>query len=40
MSSRQDKQLVRRLVREAVTNNNLDVLAEVADGEFAAAARE
>ena len=36
----QNKLLVRRLVEEAVNQSNLDVLAEVADGEFAQSARQ
>jgi hypothetical protein len=36
----QNKLLVRRLVDEAVNQSNLDVLAELADGEFAQAARQ
>jgi hypothetical protein len=39
MTAEQNKVLVRRLVEEAVNSGNLDVLAEVAKGEFAAAAR-
>ncbi len=39
MTAEQNKQLIRRLVEEAVNPGNLDVLAEVAEGEFAAAAR-
>jgi predicted ester cyclase len=34
-----NKNLVRRLVEEAINARNLDVLEEVADGEIAAAAR-
>jgi predicted ester cyclase len=36
----QNKLLVRRLVDEAVNQSNLEVLAEVADGEFAQTARQ
>jgi predicted ester cyclase len=36
----QNKLLIRRLVDEAVNQSNLDVLAELADGEFAQAARQ
>ncbi|MGH3149437.1 MAG: ester cyclase [Streptosporangiaceae bacterium] len=39
-TSEQNKLLIRRLVDEAVNQSNLDVLAEVADGEFAQAARQ
>ena len=38
-STKENKQLVRRLVQEAVGECNLDVLYEVAAGEFARAAR-
>jgi predicted ester cyclase len=40
MTAEQNKLLVQRLVGEAVNRSNLDVLAEVADGEFAQAARQ
>jgi predicted ester cyclase len=40
MTAEQNKLLVQRLVEEAVNRSNLDVLAEVADGEFAQAARQ
>jgi predicted ester cyclase len=40
MTVEQNKLLVQRLVEEAVNQGNLDVLAEVADGEFAQAARQ
>jgi predicted ester cyclase len=40
MTAEQNKLLVQRLVEEAVNQSNLDVLAEVADGEFAQAARQ
>jgi predicted ester cyclase len=39
MTAEQNKLLVRRLVEEAVNPGNLDVLDEVAEGEFAVAAR-
>jgi predicted ester cyclase len=39
MTAEQDKELVRRLVEEAVNPRNPDVLDEVAEGEFAAVAR-
>jgi hypothetical protein len=39
MTAGQNKVLVRRLVEEAVNSASLDVLAEVAEGEFAVAAR-
>jgi len=35
MSAEASKQLVRRLIREAVGDQNLDVLDEIAAGEFA-----
>jgi len=38
-NNEQNKLLVRRLVDEAVNQSNLDVLAELADGEFAQTAR-
>ena len=40
MTAEQNKLLIQRLVEEAVNQGNLDVLAEVADGEFAQAARQ
>ena len=40
MTIEQNKLLIQRLVEEAVNQGNLDVLAEVADGEFAQAARQ
>jgi len=40
MTAEQNKLLVQRLVEEVVNQSNLDVLAEVADGEFAQAARQ
>jgi hypothetical protein len=40
MTAEQNKLLVQRLVEEAVNQSNLAVLAEVAAGEFAQAARE
>jgi predicted ester cyclase len=40
MTAEQNKVLIQRLVEEAVNQRNLDVLAEVADGEFAQAARQ
>ena len=40
MTAEQNKLLIQRLVEEAVNQRNLDVLAEVADGEFAQAARQ
>ena len=39
MTAEQNKELVRRLVEEAVNPRNPDVLDEVAEGEFALAAR-
>ena len=39
MTAEQNKLLVRRLVEEAVNPGNMDVLEEVANGEFAVAAR-
>jgi predicted ester cyclase len=39
MTAAQNKLLIRRLVEEAVNPGNLDVLNEVAKGEFAVAAR-
>lgn len=39
MSAETNKQLVRRLVREAVGERNLEVLDDVAAGEFAAVAK-
>ena len=39
MTAEQNKELVRRLVEEAVNPRNPDVLDEVAKGEFALAAR-
>jgi predicted ester cyclase len=39
MTAEQNKELVRRLVEEAVNPRNPDVLDEVAQGEFALAAR-
>ena len=39
MTAGQNKVLVRRLVEEAINPGNLDVLDEVAQGAFAAAAR-
>lgn len=39
LSTEENKELVRRLVREAVGERNLDVLDELAAGEFARAAR-
>jgi|SRR5690349_10154264 predicted ester cyclase len=39
MTAEQNKMLVRRLVEEAVNPRNPDVLDEVAQGEFAVAAR-
>lgn len=39
MTAEQNKALVRRLVHEAVNPGNLDVLDEIAQSEFAAAAR-
>jgi predicted ester cyclase len=39
MTAEEHKVLVRRLVEEAVNAGNLDVLDEVAQGEFAVAAR-
>ena len=40
MTVEQNKLLIQRLVEEAVNQGHLDVLAEVADGEFAQAARQ
>src|SRR6266478_3140695 len=40
MTAEQNKLLIQRLVQEAVNQGNLDVLAEVADGEFAQVARQ
>jgi predicted ester cyclase len=40
MTAEQNKLLIQRLVEEAVNQSNLDVLAEVADGEFAQAASQ
>jgi predicted ester cyclase len=40
MTAEQNKLLVQRLVEEAVNQADLDVLADVADGEFAQAARQ
>jgi len=40
MTAEQNKVLIQRLVEEAVNQGNLDVLAEVADGEFAQAAKQ
>jgi len=40
MTAEQNKLLIQRLVEEAVNQSNLDVLAEVADGEFAQVARQ
>ena len=40
MTVEQNKLLIQRLVEEAVNQGNVDVLAEVADGEFAQAARQ
>jgi predicted ester cyclase len=40
MTAEQNKLLIQRLVQEAVNQANLDVLAEVADGEFAQAAMQ
>ena len=40
MTAEQNKLLIQRLVQEAVNQGNPDVLAEVADGEFAQAARQ
>jgi predicted ester cyclase len=39
MSSEQNKQLVRRLIEEAVTKHDLDVVDELASGDFAEAAK-
>jgi len=39
MSVNENKQLVRRLIEKAVGDHNVDVLDEVAAGEFAAVAR-
>jgi len=39
MTAEQNKELVRRLVEDAVNPRNPDVLDEVAEGEFALAAR-
>ena len=40
MTVEQNKLLIQRLVEEAVNQGHLDVLADVADGEFAQAARQ
>ena len=40
MTVEQNKLLIQRLVQEAVNQGHLDVLAEVADGEFAQTARQ
>ena len=40
MTAEQNKLLIQRLVEEAVNQGNLEVLAEVADGEFAQAAKQ
>ena len=40
MTAEQNKLLIQRLVEEAVIQGNLDVLAEVAEGEFAQAVRQ
>ena len=40
MTAEQNKLLIQRLVEEAVNQGHLDVLADVADGEFAQAARQ
>ena len=40
MTAEQNKLLIQRLVEEAANQGHLDVLAEVADGEFAQAARQ
>jgi predicted ester cyclase len=40
MTAEQNKLLIQRLVEEAVNQSNLDILAEVAGGEFAQAARQ
>ena len=40
MTVEQNKLLIQRLVEEAVNQGRLDVLADVADGEFAQAARQ
>ena len=40
MTGEQNKLLIQRLVEEAVNQGHLNVLAEVADGEFAQAARQ
>jgi hypothetical protein len=40
MTAEQNKLLIQRLVEEAVNQGNLDVLAEVADGEFAQVAKQ
>jgi predicted ester cyclase len=40
MTAEQNKLLIQRLVEEAVNQGNLDVLTEVADGEFAQAAKQ
>jgi predicted ester cyclase len=40
MTVEQNKLLIQRLVEEAVNQGHSDVLAEVADGEFAQAARQ
>ena len=39
LSAEENKALVRRLVQEAVAERNLDILGEVADGEFAESAK-
>ena len=39
MTAKQNKQLVRRLVEDAVNSRSLEVLDEVAEGEFALVAR-
>jgi predicted ester cyclase len=40
MTAEQNKLLIQRLVEEAVNQGSLEVLAEVADGEFAQAAKQ
>ena len=40
MTAERNKVLIQRLVEAAVNQGNLDVLAEVADGEFAQAAKQ
>jgi predicted ester cyclase len=40
MTVEQNKLLIQRLVEEAANQGHLDILAEVADGEFAQAARQ